>query len=98
VPVYWRCTATVCVRFFRSLVSSTTRLRAVWRRAEVGHRTDQTHPQLGFFAERLRVYVAPLLDRPVPDGLVTVPVQQPVQDGPVPAAGTLEPYQDRAHL
>ncbi|GAA1271640.1 hypothetical protein GCM10009646_68460 [Streptomyces aureus] len=99
VPVYWRCTPTVCVLFFRSPVSSTTRLRADGRRAEVGHRAAQTHHQLGLFAAWLRDYVAPLLDRiPVPEGMVTVPVQQPVQEGLVPAVGTLEPHQDCVHM
>jgi DNA-binding transcriptional LysR family regulator len=46
----------------------------------VGHRAAETHTQLALVAAGLGVCVAPLLGRrPVPAGVVTVPVRQRVR-------------------
>lgn len=46
----------------------------------IGHRAAETHTQLGLVAAGLGVCIAPLLGRrPMPDGVVTVPLRQAVR-------------------
>ncbi|WP_328454782.1 LysR family transcriptional regulator [Streptomyces sp. NBC_00386] len=55
-------------------------LRSQGVEPRIGHRAGETHTQLGLVAAGLGVCVAPLLGRrPVPEGVVTVPVRQRVR-------------------
>ncbi|MEY2247212.1 LysR family transcriptional regulator [Streptomyces sp. SAS_267] len=55
-------------------------LRSQGVEPRIGHRAGETHTQLGLVAAGLGVCVAPLLGRrPMPEGVVTVPVRQRVR-------------------
>ncbi|MET7983490.1 MULTISPECIES: LysR family transcriptional regulator [unclassified Streptomyces] len=55
-------------------------LRSQGVEPRIGHRAGETHTQLGLVAAGLGVCVAPLLGRrPMPEGVVTVPVHQRVR-------------------